>query len=187
MPLEVSAPSLGMVAILRLLTAPGQTPVHLAAGLTQFRPAFFAACFFHLNEKLRITKWDSDCELMTGWSADKVLDKPIEALTVKGFRPDVHTALLQPNAHKGRAIEFDLITPQRSVTRLALTACESVDHLSRWQFSIPEDEQTSTISAQVVTAIMRKSHDLLFITDTKAESGAATKRRWIYWGCLRLE
>ncbi len=122
-------------------------------------------CFFHLNEHLRITRWDADCELMTGWQADKVLEKPIEALTVKGFRPDVHAALLQPNAHKGKAIEFDLITPQKTVTRLSLTACESVDHLSRWQFSIPEDEQSSTISSQVVTAIMRKSHDLLFITD----------------------
>lgn len=122
-------------------------------------------CYFHLDASLCITRWDSDCELITGWPASKILHKPIEALTVKGFRPDVHAALLQPNAHKERSIEFDLITPQRRVMRLSLEACESVDHLSRWEFSIPKDEQASTLAAQVVTAIMRNSRDLLFILD----------------------
>lgn len=125
-------------------------------------------CDFALDKKLNIASWDESCALLTGWPPNEVLGKPLESLTVKGFRKEVHQALLDPNAHLDETIEFDLINQAGEVVRLELSAVaneEKDGSEQHWRLSQPSDEVVNAMASQIVNAVVKLSGELLLIVD----------------------
>ncbi len=126
-------------------------------------------CRFSVNAHLDVATWDESCELVTSWPAEKVVGKPLESLSVKGFRSDIHAALMQPHAHLDKPIEFDLVSINGDIVRLELSAFADTSGNAKqavWRLSVPADELATTIASQVVNAVVKLSEEMLLIFDT---------------------
>jgi len=126
-------------------------------------------CRFSLDADNNVASWDESCELITSWPADKIIGKPLETLTVKGFRDDIHTVLNEPHAHIDKPIEFDAVSVTGDIIRLELSAfAESSggSELLGWQLSLPADELENTIANQVLNAVVQLSEEMLMVFDT---------------------
>ncbi len=126
-------------------------------------------CRFSLDAAHNVASWDESCELITSWPADKIVGKPLETLTVKGFRDDIHTVLNEPHAHIDKPIEFDAVSISGDIIRLELSAfAESSggSELLGWQLSLPADELENTIANQVLNAVVLLSEEMLMVFDT---------------------
>lgn len=126
-------------------------------------------CRFSLDAEHNVTTWDESCELITSWPADRIIGKPLEMLSVKGFRDDIHEALNEPHAHLDKAIEFDAVSISGDILRLELSAFADTSGDAQqvvWQLSLPADELESTIATQVLNAVVHLSQEMLLVFDT---------------------
>lgn len=138
-------------------------------GIKNGHPVPKRECRFSVDANFHVASWDESCELITSWPADRIIGKPLENLSVKGFRNDIREALTQPQAHLNRPIEFDLVSINGDILSLELSAFADASgdtDQTVWRLSLPADELANTIASQVVNAVVELSEELLLIFDT---------------------